>query len=95
VTGPNIAGKELDAAADILIASCTGVDAHVDGQVVLLEQKLGKDLADFLGEDGAETDRQGVFLIFPSELALMTHVEQLSALQVSEDEAVDGEIAGN
>ena len=95
VTGPNIPARELDAAADILIASCDGVDAHVDGAVQPLEMKLGRELAVFLGDEGAETDRQGVLLIFPSELALMQHVEQLAALQATADEEADGEIAGN
>jgi hypothetical protein len=95
VKGPSIAARELEAAADILIASCVGVFAHVDGQVAELGQKMGMSLAHFLGEEAAETDRQGVFLIFPSELALMSHVEKLSELQSASTEEADNVIAGN
>ena len=88
VKGPDIPARELEAAADILLASCEGVDAHVDGQVVALEHKLGMGLASYLGEEGAETDRQAMFLIFPSDLALMSHLEELAKLQAGEDDLV-------
>jgi len=100
VKGPSVPARELDAAADMLVRACVGVDAHVDGQVVPVKDgetplKLGKALADYLGQDGAETDRQAIFLIFPSQLSLMAHVEQLSALQLAADDEIDGELAEN
>ena len=96
VKGLDIPGRELDAAADILLTSCEGVDAHVDGQVIPLGHRLGVELAGYLGEDvEGVTPRQALFLIFPSELALMGHLEELSALQLSAEEEADGEIAKN
>ena len=86
VNGPDLVDKELNAAADLLVKSCVGVDAHVDGEIHPLNMTLGAELASFLGEEGAETDRQGVFLIFPSELLLMTHLEELSEMQSGDDE---------
>jgi len=100
VKGPNIAVKELDAAADLIVASCVGVDAHVDGQVAPIEAdgqqlKLGKKLANELGFEGADTDRQAVFQIFPSEIALMNHVGALARAQLITNEQIDDDLAGN
>lgn len=95
VKGPDLPAAELSAAAETLVQSCTGVDAHVDGEVKPLGQKLGAQLAAFLGEDGAETDQQGIFLIFPGDLAVMRHVEALSVLQAKDIEGTEDEIAKN
>lgn len=87
--------RELATVAAQLVASCEGVDAHVEGQVAPVPHKLGAALASYLGEDGAETDIQGVFLVFPSELAIMNHMEELSNLQKDAVERADGAIAKN
>jgi hypothetical protein len=83
---PDPATRDLEAAADSLLAACQGVEAHIDGEVHDLGCKLGKQLADTLGFEGAETDRQALFLIFPSEMAVITEANRVKDMTEEPDE---------
>jgi len=65
------AERELLMAADTLVKSCEGVYALRHGERTDLRMGLGQQLAEFLGEP-VENDRQAVFTIFPTTLAVMT-----------------------
>ena len=95
IKGPDVVARELEAAADTLVVSCVGVDAHVDGETVALPYKLDKGLAEYLLDEQVETDRQAVFVVFPSETALMAHLEQLSELQLAADGVIDAQVEGD
>lgn len=85
-TIPDPATRDLEAAAESLVTACQGVEAHVDGEVHDLGYKLGKQLADWLGLEGAETDVQAVFLIFPSEMAIINQANRVKDMTGEADE---------
>lgn len=97
------AGKELEAAADMLLAANIDLEAHVDGESAQIKDengqpvKMGLSLARFLGIDldGVDTDRQAMFLIFPTDKALMQHAMALVGVQESREEEADEAIAKN
>lgn len=62
--------KELDVAAQTLVSHCTGTEAHLEGEVHQMV-KLGKQLADSLDIDGAENDQEAIFLLLPSQEAVI------------------------
>jgi hypothetical protein len=83
--------EELNAAADTLLASCEGCEAHIDGEVTKLPHKLGLALAEYLdfdvtpatGQAQAMTDRHALFLMCPNSIKLIKHHDTL----LSESEA--------
>jgi hypothetical protein len=85
-TIPDPATRDLEAAADSLIASCQGVEARIDGEVHDLGCGLGKQLADRLGFEGATTDKEALFLLFPSELAVVTEANRVKNMAAEPDE---------
>lgn len=86
------ATQDLEEAVQTLLTACQGVEAHIGGETHDLGMKLGKPLADFLGLDGSENDVQAVMLIFPSEMAIVDHANDVALLS---REASDGEIIKN
>ena len=88
--------QNVEAAVKMLVSSNTGMEAHVDGKVAPIDGvKLGVSLAAFLGIEGADTDTQAVYLIFPGDVEIMEHVSALTSLQKARAEKADGAIAGN
>lgn len=87
--------RELCIAADFLVASCVGVEAHIDGEVQDLNVTLGTSLAAWLDLTGADSDRQAVFLILPDEDDLTDHSEIVIREQrVADGRNVDDDVAG-
>jgi hypothetical protein len=80
------ATRDLEAAAASLIAACQGVEAHIDGEVHDLGCGFGKQLADKLGFEGSETDCQALFLLFPSEMAVITEANRVKDMVEEPDE---------
>lgn len=64
--------RELYAGADTLVRACTDTYAREGEEKHPLGKRLGLELASYLGLDDADTDRQAVFLLVPSSLALMS-----------------------
>ncbi len=100
------ATQELYVAADSLIVSCVGVEMLIPTNAPAAlerlaedfnaaEHKLNRVLAEALGCDYAESDRQAVIAIFPSELALISHYNDLFAAQSGADEEIDEALVGN
>ena len=85
---PDAATRDLEAAVKTLLASCQGVEAHIDGETHDLGMGLGKQLADWLGLEGAENDQQAIMLIFPSEMAIMAHADRVQAIGDVDEEAL-------
>lgn len=69
---------ELYQASDTLLAASTGVEAHIDGEIVDLDMKLGKGLAEYLDLGTCENDRQAIFAIFLDKNDV---IDQFAALQ--------------
>lgn len=90
--------QELAIAADIIVESCTGIYAKLpDGEKQPLEQGLGAALAQFLFEpDPAITsDRQGIYMLFPSTLSVAVFYSELSQWFAHESSSLDAETSGN
>lgn len=67
------AEQELHVAADTLLAACVDCYGLEDGQRHPLDVKLGLPLAGMLGlADGCDNDRQALFAVIPSTMAVMT-----------------------
>lgn len=88
------AEQEIRIAADVLAKSCTGCQAHIDGETKDLPA-LGLGLAQSLGVDGPENDAQAVLMIFPSERAVVEEGAAVEKLGVTSGQKADGHIAGN
>jgi hypothetical protein len=92
---PDPATRDLEAAVQTLLTACQGVEAHIDGETHDLGMKLGKALADFLGLEGSENDKQAIMLIFPSEMAIMNQAVEVEGLsnETSDDQIVKNSVA--
>lgn len=85
---------ELDAIADALVDSSTGMEARIDGETQTIPHKLGKGLTDYLGIDGAENDRQAVYLLIPDDLEMVAHWDRLVAESRSRRKRAEDELSG-
>ncbi len=84
----------LRTGADTLIAACTGCEARIDGETHPVPP-LGLRLAQELGIDGPENDRQAVLAIFPSEFAVVQQAGEVQDLSTLRNQRVDRELVGN
>ena len=84
----------LRAAADTLIKASQGSIAHVGDRMEDLPP-LGLELAGRLGLDGAENDRQVVFMLFPSDRAVMEEFWEHEAWTARVSKGLDEQQAGN
>jgi len=93
--------KDVETAAKLFVAANVDIEAHVNGDVAKIKDsagfpvKMGASLATFLGEEGAETDIQGVYLVFPSDMAIMEHASAFITLQKAHEDEADRALAGN
>lgn len=90
--------QELAVAADIIVESCVGVYVKLpDGEKQPLEQRLGASLAQYLFEPETPltTDRQGIYMLFPSTLSVAVFYGELSQWFAHESVSFESETAGN
>lgn len=84
----------ITASVDTLLAACQGTETEIDGETHDLGQTLGAGLAAFLGLEGAQTDREGVFLIFEDELDIINTANQLKQLQQMANQQITDAVVG-
>jgi hypothetical protein len=86
--------RELYQAADTLLAASIGVEAHIDGDVVDLDMKLGNGLAEYLDLGACENDRQAVFAIFLTKGDVMDQFVELQSHKAYADREADRALLG-
>ncbi len=86
--------KELRIAADTLVKACVGCEARIGGKTHKLPP-IGLELATEIGLGGAENPRQAVFLIFPSETAVMSQFVAVQGAESTVNGQVDEELGNS